>query len=295
VHQLPQRPRRRAEGALRDHHGLPCRTCHAEIFKAYSGSMHGKARASGDHLDAPMCSECHRATTCREPPTPNRSARPASAATRPPCRSTPRGCRMPTSISPRSPAPPATPRWRSASSPCACRGRLGRQLTEREVGDLVGGDVAAAITSAGSSESGLNLWAAMRRLESRRLSSAAKLHIVGRLEIARGIDAHRLADKSGAVRDCESCHTNGSKVFDQVRAEPGPGRRPSEALQRRPGMLTDAASVLSIHGFYALGATRVGCSTGCSPWPLPAGWRSSRSTSRSASGPRAPTRKGDSP
>ena len=47
----------------------------------------------------------------------------------------------------------------------------------------------------------------MRRLESRRQASAEKLDIVGRLEVVRGIDAHRLAGKSGAVRDCESCHT----------------------------------------------------------------------------------------
>ena len=41
--------------------GTPCRACHAQIFAAYAGSMHGKARASGDHFDAPLCSDCHRA------------------------------------------------------------------------------------------------------------------------------------------------------------------------------------------------------------------------------------------
>ena len=32
-----------------------------KIFAAYAGSMHGKALASGDHFDAPLCSDCHRA------------------------------------------------------------------------------------------------------------------------------------------------------------------------------------------------------------------------------------------
>jgi hypothetical protein len=97
----------------------------------------------------------------------------------------------------------------------------------------------------------------MRRLESLRLASAAKLNIVGRLEIARGVDAHRLADKSGAVRDCESCHTNGSKVFDQVALSLARDDGRPKRFNGGKGMLTDAASVVSIPGFYALGATRV--------------------------------------
>jgi len=134
----------------------------------------------------------------------------------------------------------------------------GRTLTEREVGDLLGGNAGAAVDPSGNGMSGLELWSIMRRLESRRLASAAKLDIVGRLELARGIDAHRLADKSGAVRACEACHQAGSASFDRVALSLARDDGRPKRFEGAPGMLTDAASVVSIHGFYALGATRQG-------------------------------------
>ena len=239
--------------------GTPCRTCHQQVFAAYSGSMHGKARASGEHFDAPLCSDCHRAHDVQG------SARPELV------RATCIGCH-PTAAALHAVWLPNASLHLDAISCASCHAPLaqrvvalrlveegtGRQLTEREVGDLLGGDVAAAIDSAGSSGSGLNLWTAMRRLESSRLASAAKLHFVGRLEIARGIDAHRLADKSGAVRACESCHTNGSTAFDNVALTLARDDGRPKRFDAGRGTLTDAASVLSIHGFYALGSTRVG-------------------------------------
>jgi hypothetical protein len=132
----------------------------------------------------------------------------------------------------------------------------GRTLTEREVVDLTGGDVRAASEPAGSGMSGLDLWTTMRRLESRRQASAEKLDVVGRLEVVRGIDAHRLAGKSGAVRDCESCHTRDSKAFESVALTLARDDGRPKRFEGAPGMLTDSASVVSIHDFYALGATR---------------------------------------
>jgi hypothetical protein len=239
--------------------GSPCRACHQQIFQAYTGSMHGVARASGDHLNAPMCSECHRAHDVQGTANPEK------------VRAACIGCH-PTAEALHAVWLPNANLHLKAVSCAACHAPLaqrvvalrvveegsGRQLTEREVGDLLGGDVAAAIDSAKGSESGLNLWTALRRLESRRLASAAKLDIVGRLEIARGLDAHRLADKSGAVRDCESCHTKGSQVFDQVALSLARDDGRPKRFEGDQAMLTDAASIVSVHGFYALGGTRIG-------------------------------------
>jgi hypothetical protein len=239
--------------------GSPCRTCHQEIFQAYTGSMHGIARASGEHLNAPMCSECHRAHDVQG------TAHPEQV------RAACIGCH-PTAEALHAVWLPNANLHLKAVSCAACHAPMaqrvvalriveegsGRQLTEREVGDLIGGDVAAAINAAESSESGLNLYTAVRRLESSRLASAAKLDIVGRLEIARGVDAHRLAGKSGAVRDCESCHTKGSKVFDQVALSLARDDGRPKRFGGGQEMLTDAASIVSLQGFYALGATRIG-------------------------------------
>jgi hypothetical protein len=237
--------------------GTPCRTCHAQVFAAYSGSMHGVARASGDHFDAPLCSDCHRAHDVQG------SAHPEQV------RAACIGCH-PTAVAIHSVWLPNASLHLGAISCAACHApqaervvtlRLveagtGRTLTEREVGDLVGGDVRASFDPAGSGMSGLNLWSSMRRLESLRQSSAAKLDIVGRLEVARGLDAHRLSDKSGAVRACESCHTNGSTAFDRVALTLARDDGRPKRFDASQGMLTDAASVMSVHGFYALGATR---------------------------------------
>ena len=276
--------------------GTPCRACHAKIFAAYSRE-HAR---QGPRVRRSL----RRPAVLGLPPRPRRAGqRPPRTGPRglhrlpPDRRGDPRGLaaeRRLCTWAP-SPAPPATPRRRSGWLPCVSSRRdTGRTLTEREVGDLLGGDVRAAFDPAGSGMSGLDLWSSMRRLESLRQSSAAKLDIVGRLEVVRGIDAHRLADKSGAVRACESCHTNGSTAFDRVALTLARDDGRPKRFDASQGMLTDAASVMSVHGFYALGATTAhACSTGCSSWRSPAACRSSRFTSHSASGPRAPTRKGD--
>jgi hypothetical protein len=239
--------------------GTPCRACHEKIFAAYAGSMHGKARASGDHFDAPLCSDCHRAHDVQG------SARPDLV------RAACIGCH-PTAVALHSAWLPNASLHLGAVSCAVCHApkaqrvvalRLveehsGRTLTEREVADLTGGDVRAAVDPAGSGMNGLDLWTTMRRLESRRQASAEKLDIVGRLEIARGIDAHRLASKSGAVRDCESCHTRDSKAFESVALTLARDDGRPKRFDASQGMLTDAASVVSVHGFYALGATRHG-------------------------------------
>lgn len=239
--------------------GSPCRTCHSQIFEAYAGSMHGKARESGSHFAAPLCSECHHAHDVRG------SAQPALV------RAACMGCH-PAAVGMHAAWLPNAALHLDAVSCAVCHApkakrvvalRLveegtGRQLSVREVGDLLGGDAAAAFDPEGTGVDGLSLWSAMRKLESRRQASAAKLHVVGRLEVARGIDAHRLAGSSEAVRSCEVCHESGSTAFNQVALtlarDDGRPRRYNGA----PGMLTDAASALSIHGFYALGATRNG-------------------------------------
>jgi hypothetical protein len=239
--------------------GTPCRSCHPQIFEAYAGSMHGLARVSGDHLDAPLCSDCHRAHDVQG------SARPELV------RATCLGCHT-TALELHSSWLPNASLHLDAVSCAACHAprakrvvalRLveegtGRQLTEREVVDLLGGTIALELDPAGNGIDGLELWSALRRIESLRLASAAKVDIVGRLEVARGIDAHRLADKSGAVRACESCHQAGSASFDRVALSLARDDGRPKRFEGAPGVLTDAASVVSIHGFYALGATRHG-------------------------------------
>jgi hypothetical protein len=239
--------------------GTPCRGCHAAIFAAYAGSMHGQALASGNHLDAPLCSDCHRAHDVQG------SNRPELV------RAACIGCH-PTAVAIHGSWLPNAALHLDVVSCAACHAptarrvvalRLteqgtGRNLTEREVGDLFGANVAQVLDPSGEGIDGNGLWSALRRIESLRQDSAAKVDVVGRLEVARGADAHRLAGKAGAVRACESCHEAGSQTFDRVAVSLARDDGRPKDFAAAPGMLTDAASMLSIHGFYALGATRHG-------------------------------------
>jgi hypothetical protein len=239
--------------------GTPCRGCHAQIFEAYAGSMHGTALASGGHLDAPLCSDCHRAHDVQGT---NRPELVRAACD---------GCH-PTAAALHTRWLPNAGLHLDAVSCAACHApaaqRLvtlrfveegtGRGLTEREVSELIGGDVSRALDPTGDGTDGLELWSALRRIESLRLASAAKLDVAARLEVAGGADAHRLAGKAGAVRVCESCHEAGSDFFGRVALSLARDDGRPRHFAGAPGMLTDAASVLSVHGFYALGATRHG-------------------------------------
>jgi predicted CXXCH cytochrome family protein len=236
--------------------GTPCRGCHEEIFAAYAGSMHGTARASGSHFDAPLCSDCHRAHDVKG------SASPALV------RAACIGCHPAAGTMHEAWLPNAALHLQAVSC-AACHaptaGRVvslrlaevgtGRSLTEREVRELLGSD-AAALDPAGDGIDGRELWDAVNLLESRRLASDAKLEIVGRLEVARGASAHRLAGKAGAVRSCDSCHDADAKAFDTVALSLARDDGRPKDFKGTPRLLTEAGAALSVRDFYALGGTR---------------------------------------
>jgi hypothetical protein len=238
--------------------GTPCRRCHAEIVEAYAGSMHGTARFGGGHLDAPFCSECHQAHEARGTASPERVR---AACT---------GCHPQAAAAHASWLPNAKLHLEAVA--CAvCHAPLarrvvalriveegtGRQLPEREVQGLLGGQVGAVLAREGGELDGAALWSFLRQLESGRESNAAGLDLAGRLELVRGVDAHRLAAKGEAVRRCENCHEAGGDrvtrvavlvLGDQGRSTRYPGAR---------GVLTAAASMVPIAQFYTLGSSRV--------------------------------------
>jgi hypothetical protein len=79
----------------------------------------------------------------------------------------------------------------------------------------------------------------------------------GRLEVREGVQAHQLARKADAVRDCDSCHSAGAEPFQSVVISiAGPDGRPlRHGVQK--GVLTSLAALQSVRGFYAIGSTRI--------------------------------------
>ena len=49
------------KGAAASIDQIPCKKCHADIYTAYLGSMHAKARLKSAESYAPICTDCHSA------------------------------------------------------------------------------------------------------------------------------------------------------------------------------------------------------------------------------------------
>ena len=78
----------------------------------------------------------------------------------------------------------------------------------------------------------------------------------GRIELRSNVEAHRLSDKSAAIRACDSCHRVGAEPFQNVAVSitGADGRPLRHAAQRQ--VLDSPLAVASLPEFYAIGGTR---------------------------------------
>jgi hypothetical protein len=78
----------------------------------------------------------------------------------------------------------------------------------------------------------------------------------GRIELQANAEAHRLLEKAGAIRACDSCHRAGAEPFRRVTVSvAGPDGRPIRH-PAHPEILSAATSVVALPEFYAIGGTR---------------------------------------
>lgn len=240
--------------------GLPCKNCHEDIYDAYAQSVHGKARAEGNvirasHIQAPICADCHSAhevtavasgdqlkATCLNC---HDNARQAHAEWLP-------NSELHMSVV----ACPA------CHSPMAERGidlELYDRLAQVPVGQNDGYDgmderMHAAVESAQGLDA-LELWKLVR--ESSKQGQAVDVTLRGRMKVQTGVDAHRLAIKASAVRNCDSCHRKGSSAFQNVTVSIANPDGRKRYFQADTEVLSSIMSVDPISGFYAMGGTRI--------------------------------------
>ncbi len=227
-----------------------CQKCHEKIDKAFMASVHGQP--AGD--DVLVCADCHR--------THNVKAASLGDNMKKECIS----CHRDTA-STHGKWLPNTDRHLEAISCPACHApgakrrvnlRLYDGLTQQQASDKVG--VPQFIKLAGGRDANGSLdaralWSMLQ--EFNRNGSQGKTVVRGRLEVKTGIEAHQMAKKEQALKDCDTCHSEGAEPFQSVTVSiAGPDGRPVRRDASK-GILNSVESIESVGGFYAIGSTRI--------------------------------------
>jgi hypothetical protein len=234
---------------------VPCRQCHADIFNAYAGSVHGHARSRSAESNAPLCADCHRAHDVTAPT--------AGEQVKQACL----GCHAGTLASHQAWLPHAERHLETVACPaCHVPGaqrRIALRLYDNVSRSLVAEKRgvpqfvkrALAADATGQGLDALALQSLLR--EFNREGADDRTTLRGRLELRNGVEAHQLASRSKATRNCGSCHREGADPFQVVTVSiVGPDGRPLRYGARKE-VLHSVMSVESMGGFYAIGGTRI--------------------------------------
>ncbi len=240
--------------------GEPCSTCHEAIYDAYASSVHGQAREHGNvireaHVQAPICSGCHQAHDV--------TAVAASDYLRDTCLD----CHEGAAVAHEQWLPNAGMHLQSVSC-AACHSPMAERRVDLQLYDkltrvpVVQGEEDTPIANrlreidaSGDGLSPVELWKLVRA--SSREGNGTDVTLRGRMEVATGVDAHRLAPRIEAVRSCESCHQGGAEAFQNVTVSisGADGRKQRFAADKK--VLNSVVSVDSVGEFYAPGGTRI--------------------------------------
>jgi nitrate/TMAO reductase-like tetraheme cytochrome c subunit len=241
--------------------GQPCKTCHERIFEAYSQSVHSEARASGNvipagDIRAPICTDCHRAHKI------------AAVAASERLQSTCLSCHEGVGLAHRDWLPNAglhldVVACAACHAPMAERRidlQLYDNLTKAPVGlygsQAVSQELLSEIDAAGDGLDPKELWHLVRQASQE--GKAADISLRGRLEVSTGVEAHRLASKASAVRDCQSCHQYGADAFQAVTISIVRPDGRKRRYQADSEVLNSLVSTDSFSSFYTLSGTRTG-------------------------------------
>lgn len=194
--------------------GLPCKNCHENIYIAYSESVHGSARSSGNvirdkHIQAPICSDCHQSH--------NITAVEIGDTLRSQCF----GCHENVPLLHSQWLPNAGVHLDIVS--CAvCHAPFAKHridlhlydnvaqapVVQQENSELFQQQI-KQIEAAGKNVGPLAVWKLIEESSEKNLPAGISLR--SRMEVRSGVWAHQIASKAFAVRTCDSCHQKGSR------------------------------------------------------------------------------------
>lgn len=245
---------------------ISCDKCHGDVNAAYKLSVHNTARIKGKE-DAPICSTCHKSHDIE-----------VTAMTmkmKDKC------------LECHKDAEKAHKKWLSnppfklssfaehhlnkvACALCHSPGASGgvylclydqktkKPFSKEDVLKLLETDSAGLIGKLDTNRDGSidapELWSMVKQLNEK----GADVTLTGRMDVRKGTEAHQIAVKKEAVRECERCHRTDSDFFKEVSVVLLKSDGRPRFLSAKQGVLTSVLSILPVSEFYALGGTRLG-------------------------------------
>ena len=225
-----------------------CRLCHGDAFKEYEGSLH-YVRVREGHALAPVCTGCHG----------SHSVSPKTA--------------YETCVRCHAAALGAHRNWlpnaklhHEVVSCAACHAPAALRMLDLRLYDSATNSWATEkegpprfeqlASSADADGNGLDAEELRTLLREINRDIATPLTLRGRVELRTGVEAHRLVDKSQAIRACDSCHRYGAEPFENVTVSmTRPDGRPLRYRAQKE-ILSSTLAVESLPEFYAIGGTR---------------------------------------
>jgi predicted CXXCH cytochrome family protein len=235
--------------------GEPCKRCHEGIFDAYASSMHGQARIDKGEIQAPICADCHQVHDVK------------AVALGDQIKNACLGCHDDARMAHDEWLPNSSLHLEMVSCP-ACHSPMAERsvdlrMHDSESGELITDsdsatrfeDQALAIDSGGDGLGPMELREMVH--ESDREGSGNGITLKGRLEVSNGVQAHQLALKIDAVRDCATCHQSGATPYENVTVSVAADDGRRIRYEAEDETLTSAVSVDAVGGFYTAGGTRI--------------------------------------
>ena len=226
-----------------------CRQCHEDAFKQHEGSVHAARISQGNPL-APTCTGCHGFHTV-----------------------TPKAAYQ-TCVTCHAAALGAHQQWlpnaalhHEVVSCAACHAPAALRMVDLRLFDTAAKTwvtekagqpwfekLARSVDANGNGLDPVELDTLLKAIHAER--KAVTNAFRGRIELRSNVEAHRLADKSKAIRACDGCHRVGAEPFQNVAVSiTGPDGRPvRHAAQKQ--VLDSALAITSLPEFYAIGGTR---------------------------------------
>ncbi len=225
-----------------------CRQCHEDAFEQHKGSVHAARIEQGNPL-APTCTGCHGFHDV----TPKTAYQTCIS------------CHASALAAHRQWLPNAASHHETVSC-AACHAPKALRMVDLRFFDaaakrwLVQPEGAQAFAKLAASldkdKNGFDPAELATLLKTINGDPAAPKTLRGRIELRNNVEAHRLADKTMAIRACDGCHRAGAEPFQNVTVSMtgADGRPVRHAAQRR--ILDSPLSVASLPEFYAIGGTR---------------------------------------